>query len=66
MANTENLSIILFKHQREALNKIIEIRYSNSLSALIRKIIDQYIFDYIRVVRTFNVLTHEQLKIVGE
>lgn len=66
MANTENLSIILFKHQREALNKIIEIRYSNSLSALIRKIIDQYIFDYVRVVRTFNVLTPEQLKIVGE
>lgn len=64
--NTQNMSIVLYTHQREALDKIIEAGYSNSLSQLVRKIIDQYIFDYVKVIRTFEVLTPEQLKIVGE
>ena len=64
--NTQNMSVVLYKHQREALNRIVKLGYSNSLSALVRKIIDQYIFDYVRVVRTFKVLTNEQLKIIGE
>lgn len=64
--NTQNMSIVLYKHQREALDKIVAMGYSNSLSQLVRKILDQYLFDYVRVVKTFNILTLEQLKIIGE
>ena len=61
-----NITVVVYKHQKEALDKIIALGYSNSRSALVRKIIDQYIHDYIKVVRTFEVLTPEQLKIIGE
>lgn len=64
--NTQNMSIVLYKHQREALDKIVSMGYSNSLSQLVRKIIDQYVFDYVKVIRTFDILTPEQLKIIGE
>ena len=64
--NTVNMSIVLYKHQRDALDKIVSMGYSNSLSQIVRKIIDAYVFDYVKVIRTFNVLTPEQLKIVGE
>lgn len=60
------MSIVLYRHQREALDKIIEAGYSNSLSQLVRRIIDQYVYDYTKLIRTFDILTPEQIKIIGE
>ena len=64
--NAKNTSVVLYKHHRVMLDKIIASGYSNSISQLIRAILDQYMRDYLKVVRSFDVLTKEQIKIIGE
>ena len=64
--NARNTSIVLYKHHRDMLEKIIASGYSNSISQLVRNILDQYMRDYLKVIKTFDVLTVDQIKLVGE
>ena len=64
--NTKIISITLYNRQLDALDKVVEAGYSNNRSLLIRKIIDNYIRDYVRIIRIFEILTPDQIKILGE
>lgn len=59
-------TVNIFKHQIKLIDKIIDAGFYNSRSAFIRRIIDMYLVDYYKMMKTWEVLTPEQLKIVGE
>ncbi len=52
--NTRIINITVYKHQLNALDRIVNIGYSNSRSQLIRKIIDTYVTDYIHELIRLN------------
>ena len=60
------ITICLFPQQLKALDKITKIGYSHSRSELIRKILDQYLGDYYKSIKAMELLTPEQIKIMGE
>ena len=59
-------SINLYKKQLKMIDKIRQAGYSVSRSALIRKILDQYLEDYMKRMQMLELLTPEQIKIMGE
>ena len=59
-------TINLFKKQLKIIDKIKEAGFSSSRSELIRKILDQYLIDYVKRVEMLDLLTLEQIKIMGE
>ena len=59
-------TINLFKNQLKIIDKIKEAGFSSSRSELIRKILDQYLRDYYKMLKNMELLTPEQIKIMGE
>jgi len=62
----KNISVNLFPYQIKALEKVIYAGYSQGRSALIRRIIDQYLQGFVKRMKAFELLTPEQIKIMGE
>ena len=58
--------INVFDGQLKIIDKIVKLRMSSSRSALIRKILEQYLIDYIKRIQMLDLLTPEQIKIMGE
>lgn len=59
-------TINLYPHQVRMLDKIIEAGFSANRSELIRRILDNYLQDYYERMKAFELLTPEQIKIMGE
>ena len=62
----EIISICLDVKQFKLLEKVLNVEQSSSRSELIRKIIDQYLLDYWKMLRTLDLLTDEQKKVMRE
>ena len=60
------ITINLFKYQIEALDKIIESGYGSNRSLLIRRVVDRYLHDFVKTLKVFEVLTPEQVKLMGD
>ena len=61
-----SITIHLYKKQLKIIDKIKEVGFSSSRSELIRKILDQYLRDYYNSLCGMELLTPEQIKIIGE
>ena len=61
-----NISINLFPHQIRFLEKVVASGYFSGRSVLIRKLIDQYLAGYFKMLKAMDLLTPEQIKIMGE
>ena len=59
-------TINLFPYQLRTLDKIIKAGYSSNRSLFIRRMLDQYMHDYFKMMKAFELLTPEQIKIMGE
>ena len=65
----ENMKQVIFylqPSQIKYLNKIVTSGIVPNRSELIRRIIDKYLFDYYKMIKTFEILTPEQIKTIGE
>ena len=62
----QHISVNFYKHQIKAIEKVVEAGYSCNRSELIRKIVDQYLEDYFKLMKVMELLTPEQIKIMGE
>jgi len=62
----EIITICLDVKQFKLLEKVLNVEQSSSRSELIRKIIDQYLLDYWKMLRTLDLLTDEQKKVMRE
>lgn len=62
----EIVTICLDVEQFKLLKKVLDIEGSSSRSELIRKIIDQYLLDYWKMLRTLDLLTDEQKRVMRE
>ena len=60
------MSFVIHKKQAKLLDKIVNNGYFSSRSQLIRTILDQYLLDYIKRVEMLDLLTPEQIRIMGE
>ena len=60
------ITICLYNKQLKMIDKILQAGFSNSRSELIRKILDQYLRDYYKGLRSMELLTLEQIRIIGE
>ena len=47
------------------LNKLVNAGHSPNRSELLRRIFDSYLADYYKMIKTFQVLTPEQIKYIG-
>lgn len=64
----KKLKIVTFnisQIQLDMLDKLVNLGHSPNRSELLRRIFDSYLVDYYKTVRTFEVLTPEQIKIIG-
>lgn len=52
--------------QLKMLDKIVKAGFYGTRSGLIRKILDSYLEDYWKRLKAFELLTPEQIKIMGE
>ena len=59
-------TINLYPYQIKMIDKIIEAGYSSNRSLFIRRMLDQYMHDYFKTMKAFELLTPEQIKIMGE
>ena len=60
------MSFVIHKKQLALLDKILNTGFYTSRSALIRTILDQYLIDYLKMIKMFDLLTPEQIRIMGE
>ena len=60
------ITINLYKYQIKALDKIIRGGYSSNRSLLIRRIVDKYLHDFVKTLKVFEILTDEQVKLMGD
>ena len=60
------LSFVIHKKQGQLLDKIVGNGFFSSRSQLIRTILDQYLIDYIKRIQMLDLLTPEQIRIMGE
>ena len=64
----EKLKIVSFnisQVQLSMLDKLVNAGHSPNRSELLRRIFDSYLFDYYKIIKTFEILTPEQIKIIG-
>lgn len=62
----EIITICLDVEQFKLLEKVLDVERSSSRSELIRKIIDQYLLDYYKMLKVMNMLTPEQRRIMRD
>ena len=62
----KTICINVFESQSKTIDKIVKLGMSSSRSALIRKIIDRYVWDYYKMLKSMDLLTPEQIRIMGE
>ena len=60
------MSFVIHKKQGKLLDKIVANGFYSSRSKLIRTILDQYLIDYIKRIQMLDLLTPEQIRIMGE
>ena len=60
------MSFVIHKRQCILLDKILDNGFFSSRSQLIRTILDQYLIDYIKRIQMLDLLTPEQIRIMGE
>ena len=60
------ISINVYPYQLEALDKIIKSGYGSNRSLLIRRVLDRYLGDFVKTLKVFEVLTPEQVKLMGD
>ena len=60
------ITINIYPHQVKFIEKIIEVGYATNRSLFIRRILDQYMYDYYKMMKAFELMTPEQIKIMGE
>jgi len=59
-------TINLYPRQIKLIDKIIEAGYTANRSLFIRTLLDQYSSDYFKMMKAFELLTVEQIKVMGE
>ena len=64
--NKVRISIGLHCYQDSLLNKMVEAGMSFSKGEVIRKLIDRYLDDYFKMLKIYEILTPEQIKILGD
>ena len=60
------MSFVMHKKQGKLIDKILTNGFFASRSQLIRSILDQYLLDYVKRMEMLDLLTPEQIRIMGE
>ena len=59
-------TINIYPRQVKMIDKIIKAGYTANRSLFIRTLLDQYMYDYFKMMKAFDMLTPEQIKVMGE